>query len=244
MTQTLAQVISVEKGIKSRTYNSLTELHRNSQKAEPFNAIQRDYQKLADDGEDLPSEHGKVKLFAEQVLSQVSSLRTEAFDVEATKDYANCSARSDVLLNGQVLIANAPTTYLLYLSKELQDIRTFVAALPVLDDAEDWTKDPNSNLFKTAVTRTHRTKKLQRPLVLFPATDKHPAQCQVVTEDVITGYWNTIKTSGAIPVPRKAEILARVDVLLQAVKYACEKANETQAPAQTYGQAIFGYLFA
>lgn len=244
MSQTLSQVISVEKGIKSRTYSALTELHKNSQKAEPYNAIQRDYQKLDEAGEELPSEHGKVKLFAEQVLSQVTSLRVEAFDIEATKDYANCSARADVVVNGSVLIPNAPTTYLLYLEKELTDIRTFVSSMPVLDDSEDWIKDHNSDLFKTAVTKTHRTKKVQKALVLYPATEKHPAQTQLITDDIIAGYWHLTKTSGALPVPRKTSILSRIDVLLQAVKFAREKANETQAPSQQYGAAIFGYLFS
>ena len=244
MTTTLSQIVSAEKGIKARTYSAITELHKQSQKAEPFNALQRDYRKLAEDGENLPSERTKVKLFAEQVLATVAQLSTEAFDVEATKDYANCNATADVVVNGQVLIAKAPVTFLMYLDKQLTDTRTFVDKLPVLDESEDWTKDPNSNLFKTVVQSTHRTKKVQKPLVLYPATPEHPAQTQLVTEDVIAGYWDMQKLSGALPAPRKTAILSRIDTLIQAVKFAREKANETQAPEQNVGGGIFGYLFS
>ena len=114
----------------------------------------------------------------------------------------------------------------------------------MLDEAEDWVKDPNSNLFKTAVVKTHRTKKVQKAIVLYHATEQHPAQTHLATEDVIAGYWNTTKHSGALPTPRKTAILARIDALILAVNFAREKANETLAPEQSVGAGLFGYLFA
>lgn len=240
----LNAVIAVEKGTKERVYSAVTELHKQSQKAEPFNAINRTYRKLSEEGEDLPSERNKVKLNAEEVLRQVAALSTEVFDVTAAKDFANCTARADVIVGGTVLVKDAPATYLLFLEKQLTDVRTFVDKLPVLDEAEDWTLDPNSNLYRTAVTTTHRAKKVQKALVLYPATEQHPAQTQLVTEDVIAGYWDTTKLSGAMPVPRKAAILTRVNTLLRAVKEARERANEVEAPEVNTGATVFTYLFA
>jgi hypothetical protein len=66
----------------------------------------------------------------------------------------------------------------------------------------------------------------------------------LITEDVIAGYWNQVKQSGAIPKTRKAEIAEKVEVLLRAVKEAREAANvqeETKSPE--VGEVVFDFIF-
>ena len=239
----LNQVIAIEKGVKSRVYGAITRSHKESQKAEPFNGFAKTYRRRDEDGVDHPPEKKKVQLIAEDVLSDIARHATELFDVTATKDWANCEARADVVIAGRTLIEQAPATYLIFLEKQLSDIRTFVEKLPSLDENEDWTKDPNSSLFKTEKITTHRTKKVQRPIVLYDATEHHPAQTQMITEDVIGGWWDTVKHSGAVPVPRKKQLLDRVDKLIKAVKFARETANDTEITERKVGESVFDYLF-
>ncbi len=175
-------------------------------------------------------------------MGRISRLLTELMDVTASKDYANCHARADVVVEGQTLVKDAPVPFLLFLEKHLTDLHTFVDKLPNLDSADDWVSDPNSGLYKTAPIATHRTKKVQKPIVLYDATDKHPAQTQLITEDVLVGYWDTVKQSGALPLPRKRELLERLESLSQAVKFAREQANDAEATEQKIGGAIFAYL--
>lgn len=40
------------------------------------------------------------------------------FDVVATQDFANCQAKADVMVEGRVLIKDAPVTHLLFLEKQ------------------------------------------------------------------------------------------------------------------------------
>lgn len=61
--------------------------------------------------------------------------------------------------------------------------------------------------------------------MLFPATEQHPAQTQLITEDVFVGTWSTIKISGAISHNDKQKLLDRVEELIIAVKSAREEAN-------------------
>ena len=239
----LNQVIAIEKGVKSRVYGAITRAHKESQKAEPFNGFAKTYRKRDEDGVDYPPEKKKVQLIAEDVLGDIAKHATELFDVTATKDWSNCEARADVVIGGRTLIEQAPATYLIFLEKQLSDIRTFVEKLPALDENEDWTKDPNSSLFKTEKITTHRTKKVQRPIVLYDATEHHPAQTQMITEDVIVGWWDTVKHSGAVPVPRKKQLLDRVDKLIRAVKFARETANDLEVTDRKVGEAVFDYLF-
>jgi hypothetical protein len=115
----------------------------------------------------------------------------------------------------------------------------------VTDVSGPYPLDANSGLHKTAPVQTHRTRKTIRPIVLYPATERHPAQTQLVTEDVLAGYWNTIKQSGALPKPRKQELAERVETLLQAVKQAREAANDIdEVKASAVANTIFSYLLA
>jgi hypothetical protein len=240
----LNQIIAIEKGVKSRVYGELTELNKAIQKPDLFNGFSKMYEKKDEDGEDLPPESKRVQFVVGDVLRQVERISSEFMQVTARKDWANCEAKASVKVGGKELIASAPVSFLLFLEKQLTDIHTFVSNLPVLDESEDWAKDENSGLYKTKAIKTHRTKKVPKPIVLYPATPEHPAQTQMVAEDVIVGYWNQIKHSGAMPKPQKQAILERVETLLKAVKEAREEANnhdEVETP--NIGAALFGYLF-
>ncbi|HEY9839378.1 MAG: hypothetical protein ACAI44_01380 [Candidatus Sericytochromatia bacterium] len=240
----LNQIIAIEKGVKSRVYGEITDLHKSSQKPDLFNGFVKTYRKRDEEGEDYPPERKKVQLVAPELLTRIAVLLTELFDVTASKDWANCHAVADVEVDGQVLVKSAPTPHLLFLEKQISDLHTFVSKLPVLDEADDWNKDENSGLFKTAAIPTHRTKKVQKAIVLYEATKEHPAQTQLITEDITVGYWDMIKHSGALPAPRKQVLLERLEKLAKAVKYAREQANAAEAPTQKIGKPIFDYLLS
>jgi hypothetical protein len=239
----LNQIIAIEKGVKSRVYGEITEIYKAVQKPALFNGFAKTYLKKDDDGEDLPPERQRVQYVVKDILNAVSRLSTELVAVTARKDWTNCEAKGSVEVDGAVLIKDAPVPFLLFLEKQLTDLRTFVVALPMLDEAEAWALDQNSGLYKTDASSTHRTKKLQKPIVLYDATDKHPAQTQLIVEDIIVGFWNTVKQSGAIPKPDKQALLGRVEKLLKAVKVAREAANmQDEVETPDIGAAVFGYL--
>jgi hypothetical protein len=185
-----------------------------------------------------------VQVKAEDVLRQIAANLTRLFDVTATKDWANCTARADVVVEGRTLLRDVPVSYLLFLEKQLTDLHTFVKKLPVLDAAESWTFDPSSDWYRTEAVRTLRTKKVPRNHVKAEATEKHPAQVEVYYEDIAVGYWTQTKFSGALPAQRVNELAERVEKLSQAVKFAREEANTFEVTDQRVGEAVFGYLFA
>ena len=179
------------------------------------------------------------------VFKRVEKLMGELMKVTARKDWSNTNAKASVRINGVALLEEVPVSYLLFVEKQLTDLRTMIGNLPVLDDSENWTKDVNSGLYRAEETKTHRTKKVQKPIVLFPATAEHPAQTQLITQDVIAGHWTNVKQSGALPRPEKEKLLTRVDQLLQAVKVAREEANNIEEiTSPDVGQAIFNFLLA
>jgi len=240
----LNQIIAVEKGVKSQTFQELTEAHQLLQKPAQLAGIARAYRPKDEEGEQLPPESTRVQVKAEEVIRTTTEVLTKLFDVTATKDWTNCHARADVVVDGNVLLAQVPATYLLFLEKQLVDIHTFVKKLPVLDAAETWTYDSSADSWATEPVQTLRTKKVPRNHVKAEATDKHPAQVEVYYEDVTVGYWRTLKFSGALQARRINEILGRVERLQEAVKFAREEANNTEAEEHKVGDTVFQYLFA
>lgn len=240
----LNQIIAVEKGAKGRVHQGLTELYHITQKPDLFNGFVKVYQKKNEEDESLPGEQKRVQYDVHTVLKQAERQLTEIINITSRKDWTNCKATADVKIDGKVIIEGAPVSFLLYMEKVTTDLRTLINSLPVLDPSEVWNKDENSGLQKTSPVQTYRTKKVSKPIVLYQATDKHPAQTQLIQEDIIAGFWNLEKVSGAIAKPEKDALLEKVEALLKALKEAREEANVTEeVDTPDVADAVFGYLF-
>jgi hypothetical protein len=238
----LNQIIAIEKGIKSRSVQELAAAQQALQKPALLAGIARTYRPKDEEGEQLPPESNKVQVKAEEVLRQTVEILTKLFDVTATKDWTNCRARADVVVDGQTLLTQVPVSYLLFLEKQLTDLQTFIKKLPVLDPAETWAFDSSADCWATEPVQTVRTKKIPRNHVKAEATEHHPAQVEVYYEDVTVGYWRTLKFSGALPASRINELLGRMERLQQAIKFAREEANSTETEEQRVAQRVFQYL--
>ena len=239
----LNQVIAIEKGVKSRVYAFLSATYKAFQKPGLFNGMSRQYQKKDEDGEDYPAEHVRVQMNADHLLGEIAEQMTELFDVTAQKDWANCQATASVEVDGHVIVESVPATYLLFLEKQLNDLKDELNKIPELDPAHEWTLDTASDLYKAVAVLTSKTKKVPKVIVKYEATEHHPAQTEIVNVDEVIGTWQTVQHSGALPGPRKKQLQKRLQTLIKAVKYAREAANEVDAPRRSVGSAVFGYLF-
>ncbi|GAB3220095.1 hypothetical protein GCM10027447_04060 [Glycomyces halotolerans] len=238
----LNQIIAIEKSVKNRASRALGDAGRELSKAPLLSGISRTYQPKDEEGEQLPSESTKVQRRVEEQLAEVASAMTRMLDVVATKDRTNALATADVVVDDEVLLADVPVTYLLFLEKQLADLQAFVKSLPVLDEAESWGFNESTNCFATEPVKTVRTKKVPRNHVKAEATEEHPAQVEVYYEDIPVGYWTTVKFSGAAPAKRVATLVHRLEKLQHAVKFAREEANGTEAVDERVGDKVFGYL--
>src|SRR5262249_23174404 len=137
----LNQIIAIEKGVKTRSQKELTEAHHALQKPALLAGLSRTYRPKDEEGDPLPPEATKVQIKAEEIIRRTADILVELFDVTATKDYTNCNARADVVVDGKVLLSSVPVTYLLFLEKQLVDLHTFIKKLPVLDASESWSFD-------------------------------------------------------------------------------------------------------
>jgi hypothetical protein len=243
MSTALNKIVAVEKGTKSETTSQLSRVYKEIQKTGLFGGLNRTYQPVDDDGTQYPPEGVRVQRTADDVIMDASVALTKLFDVVATKDWGNCEAKADIVVGDEVILSKVPITYLLFLEKQLTDLKAFISKLPTLDPAEEWTFNDQKSLFQTQPVKTHKTQKVPRVVVKYDATPEHPAQTEMFTEDIIVGHWTNTKFSGALPMSRVRELSTRVIALRDAVKTAREEANSTKVDQIRTGEKVLTWLF-
>jgi hypothetical protein len=239
----LNQIIAIQAGKKTQAKETLTEAYQKLKKPDLISGLVRTYQPRDEEGEQLPEERKMPQLKVNEVIRLVAHDLNEMFDVVATQDWANTQAKADVVVDGQALLKNVPVTHLLFLEKQLIDLRTFVDSLPTLDPAEEWDYRQEFDCHVSRPSRTHRTKKVPRNHVKYEATKEHPAQVEMYMEDVWVGTWTLTKFSGSIPAATRNAMADRVRKLLDAVKAAREDANGLEVKPQKMGNTILDYIF-
>ena len=239
----LNQILALEADAKRHAQAAVAQASGTLGNTSVLNGLSRTYQPRQEDDEQLPPESTRVQATAQDVVAAMQSELVRLWDLTATKDYANCEAKADVVLDGRTLVEAAPATYLLFLEKQLAELEGFIRRLPTLDQADKWTYDTAQGLWTTEPVQTVRTKKVPKSHVAYEATKEHPAQVEMYMEDVWVGTWTTVKFSGAIPAAVRNSMLERLRKLLDAVKAAREEANGMEVRNVKVGAALLGYIF-
>lgn len=238
----LHELLAVSKGARNAQNRAITDHYHQMQKTALFNGMSRTYVPKDDDGEQLPSESVLVQKKAPEALAQVTQAFSKIMNVQASIDVTNMQAAAAVEVDGVHLTPALPATHLLWLDKQLTDLRTVILAVPVLDPQYQWTWDSVQGLWSTDELKASKMKKVFRNHVKSPATDKHPAQVDVFAEDVPIGTWTTRKLSSAMPAVDVAALVAKVDAVIAGVKTARERAN-SQTVIDTTSSGVLDFIF-
>lgn len=246
MATLLNQILGVRKGVNSTAGKRFTEIHRDTLKAQLVNGLTRQYTPKDDDGDVLPGEYQKVQVKIDDLNAELIQVLARQIDVNATVDAANQVAVADIVIPGGAgpfTIPKVPVTTLMWLEKQLNELKAYIEKLPVLDPSVNWDFDAQAGIFKSDIVTTHRTSKVAKPIVMYPATPQHAAQTQLITEDVITGYWASQRLSAALPADVIKGMADRLNILKEAVVVAREKANTTPVTNVTMGEVLLNFVF-
>lgn len=239
----LSQVIAVEKDHKDKANQQLNQALNRLSAGGHLAGIARSYEPIEETGTRLPAESTRVQIKVSQVIKEFQTHLVSLFDVVATKDWTNCLAKADIMIDGEVLLRDVPATYILFLEKQLAELLAFVKKIPALDPSFSWEYDQAQDCWVTEPTETQRTRKAKKSQVLFDGNQHHPPQFMVWDEDVPEGTWKTLRYSGAMPQSEINAIQTRVETLQKAVKFAREAANRQEVVQQHVGQTVLHYLF-
>lgn len=182
-----------------------------------------------------------------QELNWLTPMIAGAINVETTVDIGNLTAKADIILEtGEVMLTAVPCTSLLWMEKRFGEIKQLVEAIPTLDPAKGFTPAPDrgTDVYVAREVTKNRTSKEQRPIVLYDATDKHPAQTQLITQDVVVGTIREMEWSGLITPAAKADMIARVERLIRAISAAIARANDIEVTKKSdVGEKLLKYVF-
>lgn len=180
-------------------------------------------------------------------LKWISDIWAKALDLAFTIDKGNQIAKADVALDdGYVLLKDVPATALLQLEKRANEIHAFIQAIPTLDPAKGFKLDSNreAGVYVAREDNKDRTKKVEKHIVVVPATEHHPAQVAKVTEDVVIGTIKTQEWSGMITPADKADMLNRAEELRRALKTARSRANDVKIEQEKIGGTLLSFVFS
>lgn len=238
----LNQIIAIVNGEKTKAQTLLTSAHRGWHK-DRITGLNRVYQPSIEDGEQFPPEQKQVQLRVRDALNEVREKMANFFNVVATQEYANCTAKADVQIDGKTIIPGVPISMLLFLEKQLTDLRTFISNIPTLPTDQVWKFDDGKNCYVTDPVQSVKTQKVPTNFIKFMPTEHQPGQSEIINVDKTIGHWTTIHMSGAMPEKDRDDMLDRVEILQTAVKMAREEANSVQVVEQKQiGKQVFDFV--
>jgi hypothetical protein len=245
----LSQGVALLKGAKSRGHQATTDLYHRFQNEGYWKGLYRQYQANATEVDPSPAlkvvDDTPAQLNVPEELNSLRVSWERMVDMVLTVDAGNAKATANVTLRGSAtpILNEIPITTLIFLEKELVNLRSMVSAMPVLSPTEKWDNDDDPRFHRTALRSSDRTSKQPINHVLAPATDHHPAQVQVLQSDVVIGTYATQHISGAVTIAQRRACLARIESLLEAVKIAREEGNTKEIADQHQAAAIFNHVF-
>ncbi len=232
--QHLAAKKEVEQGYEKIKQETL-KVFKTSDKVE---GLQKDYTPFDDAGQKVPPEKKEVVTTVPDRLRWFWNHATALIDFRATSDATNCEAKAKLEFGG-VDFGELPTTFLLALEKQLEELRAIYDSVPTLDMTRDWKASSRKDIFQHGPLDSFKSTKKTTAVVLYEATKEHPAQIKEVTEDIQIGRFSTTYFSGAVSPQDKADWLQRIDNFIVAVKKARMKANEVEIVDIVVGEKIF-----
>jgi hypothetical protein len=173
---------------------------------------------------------------------------TQQVDVNYQIDCGNKEAKADLVTeNGETLLRDLPTTTLLWLEKRVAEWKDLIAAIPTLDPAKGFQPDAaqGPDIFMAREVTKPRTRKGKKLYIKYEATDKHPAQTELIDEDIPVGTTTDQEWSSLITPAKKAELLDQAEILSRAVSRARAKANEhaIEVKEMKIGDTLLDFVF-
>ncbi len=178
----------------------------------------------------------------QETLEYALEAWVRAEDVIFQKNLSNQYANSDLYFQGQLLTEAVPVDELMGLEVRLDSMRKIMEMMPTLAASTKWEPDTMSGRNGAWIAAepeiTTKTEKTMTAVVLYAATDKHPAQVKEVPSDRTVGTFKLVKTCGAATSAQKAKVMATLDELISEVKQARMRANSVVAAKNKIGQKI------
>lgn len=247
----LHELLAVEKDAKDVLTKILEEtLKTFSQRSSHFVESRKTYRPFKEGDKDIPEqEFSPMATTVKDKLDYAQGSIIRFIDIELQKESSNQKATADVIVElpdgkTETVIEAAPVTWLVQMETLLERIRKVYSNIPTLNPNEVWNEDKTRDnvwITKEPIIKV-RTKKVPTVIEKSKATDKFPAQTEIVHTDEPVGEFTQSSASGALSPKQKSQLLDRIDRLVTAVKIARSKANGQEVESKKIGLNIFNFI--
>lgn len=249
----LHELIAVEEDVKKTFAKIATETQTTfTKRGDHFDGSARVYNAFNENDKDVPeSEVTHMVTTVREKLLYTFPFLSKMLDVIYRKETANTTAKADIIINDDddnptTVATDVPVLVLVQFENILTNFRNNVLeSIPTLDPKIDWIEDTSAGkgVWKTkSGIKTVRTKKVSKAITLAAATDKFPAQVQLVNEDIPVGEFVKTAVTGRFSPAEKSDLLGRIDKMIAAVKKARSRANDTVVENKVIGKKIMDYI--
>ncbi len=244
----LHELVAVRPNLKTQATKTVTDLANTFEKKQHhFTAKVKTFTPYGEDVQEKVEEELKLQTTARKELAWVKGYIAKSIDAHLHVAVGNTNAFGDIVLeDGQALATHVPASTLLDLEDYLEELRGFAAKIPTLDPAKGFKPDTEAGDGVYVAREVEKTRTLAQKKVytLAPPTDKHPAQAQLVEEQVPIGTMREREWASMLTPAEKGDILDRFEKLVRAVKRARARANETEVDVSAkIGDALISYAF-
>lgn len=251
----LHEILAVEQEVKSHAESARAQVIDTFRtKQSHFTGIRRTFRPFSVDegsgeegGERLEAETMLAKTVHEELTTMLREVG-KAIDLGLQLDEANTRAKADIIIKGEVLVADVPATFLLQLERRLKELRAVFKEAPTYDPVRVWNVDPTADkkhVLRAEPVVTIRKRKARKYNVMYEATAEHPAQVDVFEIDEPVGEIRSHEWTGMLSTGKKAALLEQLEELLNAVKQARSRANAvTVDSTRTIAKTLTDFLLA
>lgn len=244
MANKLYELLAVEQDRKNKSNLSIGEAKKTFTKNDPyFDGMVKKYVSLEEDNEQIPDETKEMVKTVKQQLEEVLEDAVTAIDATLSKEETNASGTAKAeLIVGETNFGMFSATSLLALESQVSKILDLYQAIPTLESTKKWNFDKQTNTYKTEEEVKFRSIKRPKVIVKYEATDKHPAQTELLSLDFQVGKYVTTYSSGKLAISQKMDMIKRLEKLIENIKIARSKANNVEVGNVKLGQRIFDFI--
>jgi hypothetical protein len=243
----LFELLAAEKTLSSAADKLVKETVAKFQKADQYFRGHMKTLKMLEDTpqnkaiENAARDEKQISTSVGETLEYTFAHWAKAEDCIYQKNATNQTAVADLMFRGALVEAKVPVDELMGLEARLKDLRGMIDQMPTLDASKDWEQDPNrgAGFMRTkTVDSTTKTEKVMTAVVLYEATEKHPAQVKEASSDKVIGEFQTRYLSGCATTVGKSEAIKVIDELIVECRQARNRANTVDTVNVTIGTKL------
>lgn len=244
MSNKLHEILALEQDRKIKANQVIGESVKTFTKnSSSFDGMIKKYIALEEFSEQIPDESKEMVSTVKKTLKNALEPVVVAIDATLSKEETNSSGVANAeLVVGDKSFGTFSATSLLALEAHLQKVLELYKAIPTLDTSTKWHFDEQNDFYRTEGEVKFRNIKRPQVIVKYEATEKHPAQTEIMNVDFQVGKYETTQFSGKITPIQKSQLLAKIEKLIEAVKIARTKANNVELKETKIASEIFDFI--